>query len=83
MSGCPLKNNMEEDIIQGKGAVREDIPDPRDYQWGKDVGMATIPFDWDKGYDVEEEVSKVLGVPFKLPVKNQNGSSSCGGQAWS
>ncbi len=74
---------MDEIENFGKGALREDIPDPRDFQWGRDVGSAATPFDWEKGYDVEEEVSKVLGVPFKLPVKNQNGSSSCGGQAWS
>jgi len=71
-----------EDLTLGKGAVREDIPDPRDYQWGKDIGMTTIPFDWEKGYDVEEEVSQKIGKSFKLKVKNQNGSSSCGGQAW-
>lgn len=74
---------MDEIEQFGKGGVREDIPDPRDYQWGRDVGSATIPFDWSKGYDVEKEVANKLGMPFKLPVKNQNGSSSCGGQAWS
>lgn len=66
----------------GKGGLREDIPDPRDYQWGRDVGMSAIPFDWQMGYDVEHEISQVLGQSFQLPVKNQNGSSSCGGQAW-
>lgn len=71
-----------EELEFGKGGVREDIPDVRDYQWGRDVGMAAIPFDWNLGYDVEEEVSEILGFPFKLPVKNQGNSSSCGGQAW-
>ncbi len=71
-----------EEIPFGKGGIREDIPDPRDYQWGRDVGMATIPFDWSVGFDIEEIISNKLGVPFKMPVKNQNGSSSCGGQAW-
>lgn len=67
----------------GKGGIREDIPDPRDYLWGRDIGMAAIPFDWDAGYDVEVELAKVLNVPsFKLPVKNQGISSSCGGQGW-
>lgn len=73
---------MAEEIEFGKGGIREDIPDPRDYAWGKDVGSSAVPFDWDAGYDVEVEVSNKLGVPFKLPVKNQDGSSSCGGQAW-
>ncbi len=72
-----------EDIQFGKGGIREDIPDPRDYVWGRDVGMATVPFDWDKGYDVEQELSTFLGREFKITVKDQNGSSSCGGQAWS
>lgn len=66
----------------GKGAVREDIPDPRDFEWGKDVGMAAIPFDWNKGYDIEQVLSEKLGTPFKFKVKNQGNSSSCGGQAW-
>lgn len=66
----------------GKGGIREDIPDPRDFQWGKDIGNGAIPFDWEKGYDVEQEVSDKLGINFKLSVKNQGNSSSCGGQAW-
>lgn len=73
---------MDELDVFGKGGIREDIPDPRDYQWGRDVGSSAVPFDWTKGYDIEEVVKAKLGVPFKLPVKNQNGSSSCGGQAW-
>src|SRR6185295_3810817 len=32
---------------------------------------------------VEIELSNFLVFPFKLSVKDQNGSSSCGGQAWS
>lgn len=35
--------------------------------------MAAIPFDWTKGFDITSKVS--------LPVEDQNGSSSCGGQA--
>ncbi len=73
---------MDEIEQFGKGAVREDIPDPRDIEWGKDIGMSAIPFDWELGYDAEVEVSAKLGQFFKLPIKNQNGSSSCGGQAW-
>lgn len=56
--------------------------DPRDYKWSE-VGAASTPFDWTKGYDIEGVLSSKLGRPFKLPVKNQGQSSSCGGQAWS
>ncbi len=66
----------------GKGGIREDIPDPRDYEWGKDVGAASPPVDWSAGFDVEKVISSKLGIDFKLPVKNQGISSSCGGQAW-
>lgn len=59
-----------------------DRPDPRDYQWAE-LGAGAMPFDWDKGFDIEEKLAGVLGkVSFKIPVKDQNGSSSCGGQAW-
>lgn len=78
-----MENENEDVLLFGKGAIREDIPDPRDFQWGRDVGMGSPPFDWDKGYDVEEELSNLLGTPFSITVKDQNGSSSCGGQAWS
>lgn len=70
-----------DDFKFGKGAIKH-IPDLRDYKWGRDVGMASAPFDWNKPYDVEEEVSAKLGTSFKITVKDQNGSSSCGGQAW-
>jgi len=53
-----------------------DIPDSRDYQWSE-IGKSSTPFDWNKGYDVEEELG------FKIPVKSQGNSSSCGGQAFS
>lgn len=56
--------------------------DSRDYDW-REVGAALPPFDWNKGYDVEAELAGVLKMPgFSLPVKNQDGSLSCGGQAW-
>lgn len=38
------------------------------------IGKAVVPFDWEKGYDVREHIG-----PIK--VKDQGGSSSCGGQA--
>jgi hypothetical protein len=59
------------------------LPSPhdiRDHQW-EEVGYGAAPFDWNVGYDIEAEVSKVLGTPFKEPTKNQGTSSSCGGQA--
>jgi peptidoglycan hydrolase-like protein with peptidoglycan-binding domain len=68
--------------VFGKGGIREDVPDPRDFEWGKDVGSAAVPFDWNEGFDIEKVLSAKLGVDFKLPVKNQGYSSSCGGQAW-
>lgn len=74
---------MNEENLFGKGGIRLDIPDPRDILWGKDVGGDSAPFNWDVGYDVEKELSTVLGNLFKMTVKDQNGSSSCGGQAWS
>ncbi|HSV94557.1 MAG TPA: hypothetical protein VLH94_01065, partial [Spirochaetia bacterium] len=59
---------------QGTGAIK-DIKDKRDYQF-KEIAKSLPPFDWDKGYDIEEIIGK------KLKVKDQDGSSSCGGQAW-
>jgi hypothetical protein len=58
----------------GKGAFKDRV-DLRDYQWSE-VGFGLPPYDWSKLYDIEN----LLGI--KLPVKNQNGSLSCGGQAW-
>lgn len=58
--------------ITNPGALK-DRYDPRDHKW--DViakGNNIEAFDWEKGFD--------LNVPFK--VKDQNGSGSCGGQAW-
>lgn len=50
-------------------------PDPRDYSYAE-IAAGAPQFDWKKGYDLEHE----LEVKFK--VKDQNGSFSCGGQAW-
>lgn len=56
--------------------------DLRDYEWSE-VGFATTPFDWNKGFDIEEKLSERLNIPnFKIPPKDQGVSSSCGGQAW-
>jgi len=55
----------------GTGAIF-DTYDIRDYHFIGGAGE----FDWEAGFDVED----VLG--HDLEVKDQNGSSSCGGQAW-
>lgn len=69
-------------IPEFPGAIPSPI-DERDWQW-QEIGYAAAPFDWQKGYDVEVELRKKLGdIQFKIPVKDQNGSGSCGGQAWS
>lgn len=59
-----------------------DTKDDRDFQW-QEIGFAAAPFDWETGYDIEVELAKKLNKSnFKIPVKDQNGSGSCGGQAW-
>lgn len=46
------------------------------------VATASAPFDWNAGYDAEQEIADAIKAPgFRIPVKNQNGSGSCGGQA--
>ena len=57
----------------GKGAIKDTF-DRRDYKFS-DIASATPEFDWQTGFDIETQG--------KLTVKDQNGSSSCGGQAWS
>lgn len=59
----------------GTGAV-PDRPDNRDYQWSE-IGHGAMPFDWSVGFDIEARLNT------RLPVKDQDGSGSCGGQAWS
>ena len=56
--------------------VIDDTPDTRNYLYEEKVG-AGEPFNWNKGFDVEEE----MGV--KLKVESQNGSLSCVGQGMS
>lgn len=53
----------------GTGAL-EDQLDLRDYKFDE-IAAAAPAVDWDKGYDVEKEAN------IKIPIKNQNGSSSC------
>jgi len=40
------------------------------------IASGASPFDWDSGYDIENEIGSII------PIKNQDGSSSCVGQAW-
>lgn len=70
----PLLNLVEGEF--GHGAVVHEFNPVTDYTY-PNLGMAVMPFDWNIGYDIEEQSG------FKLPVDNQNGSFSCGGQATS
>lgn len=64
------------------GAVLDRV-DLRDHQW-PEVGYGTAPFDWNVGFDIEAVLRlKLLNNMFKIPVKDQDGSGSCGGQAGS
>lgn len=54
--------------------------DERDYLYS-DVAFGSAPFDWNIGYDGVEELTAFLGIPVKVPIKDQNGSGSCGGQS--
>lgn len=56
--------------------------DTRDYKYGSpELGFAAIPFDWSKGYDVEEDIAQTIGASFQMPTKNQGAAGSCGGEA--
>lgn len=63
---------MKNTIDFGKGALLSPY-DIRDYKYNAPRGA----FDWKEGYDI----TKVIGRD--LVTKDQNGSGSCGGQAWS
>lgn len=67
-------------IVLTADAAQPSPKDARDHSW-REVGFGTAPFDWSVGYDVEKELSDVLGKPFKEKTKNQGQSYSCGGQA--
>jgi len=56
----------------GTGLV-PDILDERDYELDH-ILMGSPIFDWEKGYDIEEEIG------MEIPTKSQNGSGSCVGQ---
>jgi len=67
--------NFNKKIQFGTGALQ----DPTDYRDRLYDGIAfsAAPFDWNQGYDIEEKIKT------KISFKNQDGSSSCVGQAWS
>ena len=58
----------------GTGAF-DDLEDSRDYSYDE-VAMGAAEVDWEKGYDVEKDLK------ITVPIKDQDGSSSCVGQAW-
>ena len=69
------------DQIVYRGAL-VDRYDERDHQYSE-IAAGIAPFDWSKGYDVEQELRAKINDPnFKIPIKNQDGSGSCGGQAF-
>lgn len=74
-TGHPAGALMENPSLNPNAAVK-DRDDPRDYTWAE-LGWGAPPFDWTEGFDIETK----LGT--KIPPKSQNGSGSCGGQAWS
>lgn len=65
---------MENEEKFGKGGLKDTL-DVRDYKFSQIAGSLP-PFDWNLGYDIEKVIGK------KIKVKDQNGSGSCGGQAW-
>jgi hypothetical protein len=74
MSNPNLKNFSPGGIV--------DRIDHRDYLY-EEVAGGISQFDWNKGFDVEEELATRLNIPnFKLTVKDQGNSYSCGGMAW-
>lgn len=70
---------MEEELKPFQSGVIDDRIDDRDLIYEDLVG-AGEPFDWERGYDVEEEISQVMKDITKLFIESQNGSLSCVGQ---
>lgn len=64
----------------GTGAIANKL-DLRDKKYDK-IAYASVPFNWEVGYDIESELQKHLKNPnFLIPVKHQGVSYSCVGQA--
>lgn len=72
-----LARSKKNDAGFGTGLKPQPI-DKRDYE----EPLGTGEFDWDAGYDIEKAMTEAYETPFKIPVHNQGGSSSCVGQAW-
>lgn len=66
-----------ETLVEGNHGTggKMDVYDSRDYQW-RDLAGVSLPFDWDLGFNVEDKLVK------KIPIKDQELSSACGGYAW-
>lgn len=77
-----MKNPIDVLGVDPHGALLR-APDTRDYRPSSpEIGLAGAPFNWDIGYNVEEDVASMLGS-FTLPTKDQGQSGSCGGQSMS
>ena len=63
----------------GTGFVHRE-PEPTDRVFA--AGLAE-PVDWQKGFDVRNELKKKLGSSFVMPINHQYQTSSCVGQGWS
>jgi hypothetical protein len=59
----------------GTGAIQAPV-DYRDRIYDG-IAFSAAPFDWNTGYDIEKVINTTI------PFKDQDGSSSCVGQAWS
>lgn len=74
-------NNTLVEGQHGHGALGH-ILKPTDWLYNNLAPKGTVPFDWQVGYDVENELAVALGAPgFRIPAKNQGTSGSCGPQA--
>jgi hypothetical protein len=65
----------------GHGALKKKL-DLRDHKFHK-LGKASVPFDWNTGYDIETVLAASIDTSFTVPTKNQGTSDSCGGQSGS
>jgi hypothetical protein len=59
--------------------------DPRDFQWDE-FASSYPPFNWEEGFEIEEKLQKIIhntdgSMSFRVPIKNQASSFSCGGQS--
>ena len=69
------KNKLAENTF-GTGCVPQP-EDKRDYK----MSLGSGSFDWNTGYDVEADLTAMWSKPFQMTTEDQDGSSSCVGQA--